>query len=467
VKAGDIQLQLAASNLWWRNPEWTSEDPNLRRARAASFNYRAGSLRGLAPGGLYLLRGPRRAGKSTEVKYAVADLLAAGVPPRNVVHAAVDGWRDIDLRTMIAGASRTFLAGTTGTRYWFLDEITSVTGDWPNVLKNLRDNDAAFADDTVVLTGSSSARLHEVRKAIAGRRGQVSNLDRVLLPMSFGDFVAAAGVSLPALGPTRARDLREKAVRAKVDALLPFIADLVPLWETYLRIGGFPQAVSAWRTTGDLDRPIIDAIWDVVYGDAIADARLSAAQTLTLLSRLVVNLCSPLNMSGLARDIDVSQATARQRLADLTEAFLVWPCHQEQGLLPKLNAQSKWYFVDPLIARLAALRGFGREPDLTQLSEQQLGMALLRSVGAGAATEIADYDAVLCYRSATNAEIDFVGRPLGVAVESKYADDISGRVAQTIRASNWKGIVGSRSVLEWGDHVDVMPTALMVLLLGC
>src|SRR5262245_57441262 len=146
MKAGDIQLQLSASNLWWRGEDWAAADPNLRRAKAATFSYRAGSLRGLAPGGLYLLPGPRRAGTTTEVKYAIADLLAASVPPRNIIHAAVDGWRDIDIRTLVTSASKTFLAGTSGVRYWFLDEISSVSGDWPNVIKNLRDNDAAFAD---------------------------------------------------------------------------------------------------------------------------------------------------------------------------------------------------------------------------------------------------------------------------------------------------------------------------------
>ena len=258
----------------------------------------------------------------------------------------------------MSSASQTFLAGTSGTRYWFLDEISSVTGDWPNVIKNLRDNDPAFAQDTVVLTGSSASRLHEVRKALAGRRGGVSNTDRTLLPMRFTDFVVAAGVELPVAEPVKAANLRAGQTREGVQELLPFLAELIPLWETYLRIGGFPQAVATWRATGDVGQPLIDALWDVVYGDAISKARLSATQTLTLLSKLVVNLCSPLNVAGLARDVDVSQGTARERLADLTESFLLWPCHQEQGLLPKLNAQSKWYFTDPLLARLASLRGF-------------------------------------------------------------------------------------------------------------
>jgi uncharacterized protein len=177
MKAGDIQLGLAESNRWWRAGDWQAADPDLRRAKLAPFHYRSGALTELASGGLYVLRGPRRVGKSTEIKYAIADLIAGGVPPRNNIHAAVDGWRAADLRTLVTSARTTFLAGVTGTRYWFVDEISSVIGDWPNTIKNLRDNDPDFAADTVVLTGSSAARLHEVRKALAGRRGLVARSD--------------------------------------------------------------------------------------------------------------------------------------------------------------------------------------------------------------------------------------------------------------------------------------------------
>jgi uncharacterized protein len=467
MKAGSVQVQLAATNRWWQTSAWPDTDRQLKAAATAPFSYRAGCLRDLQPGGLYLLRGPRRAGKSTEIKYAIVDLIEAGVPPRNIVHAAVDGWRAADIRSMIMTAAETFLAGVSGTRYWFLDEISSVVGDWPNAIKNLRDNDPAFAEDTVVLTGSSAARLHEVRKALAGRRGDVTNTDRTLLPMRFTDVVAAAGIALPQTSTVGVSDLRGEAAREQVHMLLPFLSELVGLWEAYLRVGGFPQAVASWRRTGDVSESLVDALWDVVYGDAIKEARFSAPQTLTLLARLAANLCSPLALADLARDLDADRLTVRARLADLAENFLAWPCHQEQGLAPKLAAQSKWYFTDPLLARLASLRQLGPEPDFTKLSQQQIGVVLLRSLNAAAIGDIADHDAVLYYRSRTRAEIDFVGRRLGgVAVESKYTDATTGRDLQTIAASPWEGVIASRSLTSRGDGADVLPAPIVALLLG-
>jgi len=468
MKAGDIQVRLADANRWWRTPDWQDTDPDLRRAALAPFHYRSGALTNLAPGGLYILRGPRRVGKSTEIKYAIADLIDSGVPRRNIIHAAVDGWRAADLRTLVTGARTTFLAGVTGTRYWFIDEISSVIGDWPNTIKNLRDNDPEFASDTVVLTGSSAARLHEVRKALAGRRGAVERSDRIMLPMPFTDFARIAVPDLPDVTPVLPQDLGDRGLGEPVSALLPYLSDLVGLWEAYLRVGGFPQAVAGWRTTGDVDEAFLQAMWDVIYGGAINAERFSAPQTLAMLSSLAVGLCSPLNVSDLARDMDAAYASAKARLADLAVSFMLWPCHREQGLLPKLTAQTKWYFTDPVLTRIGTARGYGREPDLTQLSEQQLGLAVLRAMDSAAPGAVDEYSSLMYYRSSTGTEIDFVGRGLGsAAVESKYVDgDQWGRVRQGFTATPWHGIVASRSVTHWEERISVIPAPLLVLLLG-
>ena len=467
MKAGQIQIQLAATNGWWRSTSWEPDDPDLRAAATAPFRFRSGALADLTPGGLYVLRGPRRVGKSTEIKQEIRDLLAKGTDPRTIVHAAVDGWRAEDLRTLVSTASRSFLAGVTGSRYWFLDEITSVKDDWPSTIKNLRDNDPSFGADTVVLTGSSAARLHEARKALAGRRGNAVKTDRAMLPMRFTDVVAAAGIVLPTFERIRARDLQRDSTRGVVGLLLPYLNELVPLWETYLRVGGFPQAVADWQRRGEPSRAFIEALWDVVHGDAITSARFAASQTQTLLGNLAQSLCSPVNVSHLARDLGVAQSTANDRLADLADHFLIWPCYKAHNGVARVAAQRKWYFTDPLLARLAGLRNGSAEPDLTVLSEQQIGLCLLRNVGAEDAISLADFDSVLYHRTPTDAEIDFVGPAMGdIAVESKYVDDRWSRAMQTLRSSRWFGILASRSGLDWRTDGWVIPAPILALILG-
>lgn len=65
MKQGEVQQLLTLTNRWWRNPDgWAADDPDLREADEAPFACSPGVLDNLTPGGLYVLRGPRRVGKS-------------------------------------------------------------------------------------------------------------------------------------------------------------------------------------------------------------------------------------------------------------------------------------------------------------------------------------------------------------------------------------------------------------------
>ena len=148
---------------------------------------------------------------------------------------------------------------------------------------------------------------------------------------------------------------------------------------------------------------------------------------------------------------------------ELREAFVVWPCCREDSLRPKLRAQPKLYFTDPIYARLAPDAGY----DLPRLSQQQLGMALLRANERAMPGSFVGFDRVLHHRTATRKEIDFVGPDFGgIAVESKYVDGRWRRDALTLKASRWRGIVATRSETDLADpDVAAVPTALRAWLI--
>lgn len=460
---GDIQHSLTVTNRWWSNPDrWAEHDPDLRSAAKAPFDYTPGVLADLMPGGLYLLRGPRRVGKSVEVKRAIAGLLSSGIHPRLIVHMSMEGWNARHLTRFVNVAQRLTLPGR---RYWFLDEITGITGGWPQRIKWLRDNDPRFQTDTVVLTGSSSADLREAIGVLAGRRGAIDAPDRVLLPMGFRDFASIVSEeALPHhLGPLRIADLAEQLGEASFE-LTPWLGILVNTWETYLWVGGFPLAVSGYLRDREVDPALWSGLWEVISADAFRRARQSDLQTKTMLDRLARNLGSPINVARMAREMDVAQLTAQQRIDDLREAFVVWPCYREEGLRPILKAQKKIYFSDPVYRLLAR-----RRVELSVLSEQQLGMALLRNLERGEPGSYVHFDSVLHHRTKGNREIDFVGpRFGGVALESKYVDDGPWRNAQgrTLKASPWSGILATRSLLELRDDgASAVPASIVAWLL--
>ena len=467
MQYGEVQQRLSDSNRWWGDPDgWASGDPDLRRASQAPFRYSAQVLADLAPGGLYTLRGPRRVGKSVEAKKTIESLIAEGVDPRLIVYMSVDGWQADDLGRLIDAAA---VLQPPGHRYWFIDEVTSIADGWPHRVKWLRDNDNRFSDDTVVLTGSSAADFDTAIGTLLGRRGDPASPDRVLLPMGFRTFAnlraASRNETVPpvGIGPLPISDLGTDRLRHAVYEIVPWLHALVMAWEAYLLSGGFPQAVASHFSGSTADSPLSRSLLDLVHRDALHRTDWSRIQTNAFLQRLAGGLGSPVNRSAIANDLHTSANTVQRRITALQQAFVLWPCHRSQDLRPQLRAQEKLYFTDPMFARL-----FPESPaDSSLLSEQQLGMALLRGLEREEPGSFLDFDQVLHHRNKSGTEIDFVSAGLGgCAVESKFVDTRWRRATRTLSDSPWRGIVATRSVLDLEDpNLQAIPAALIAWLI--
>ena len=448
---GQIATELSRTNPWWRGPGWAETDIDLRAVAARALGYRSTCLNDLAPGGLYLLRGPRRIGKTVVVKQRIEELLATGTPATAVVRVAADGWSAKDLRTVVQNSA--LPPPPPGQRrWWFLDEVTAVTGDWAQQVKWLRDNDPGFAEATVVLTGSSAGQLTAASGVLAGRRGAITNADRTLLPLGFRTFATLLDPSLPNLGPVALSSLRDRSTAGTYQTLLPWLDPLLRLWELYLAYGGFPVCVAAARDGQGVPAHFVNDIFDVVFKDAFAHSQLSTTTTTALVERLMAAMAAPLSMSNIAADLDLSPESVRRHVSYLRDAYLVWHCPQKEpkNWTPRERAQDKVYAIDPLVARLAHLRNPERgDVDPTVLNEMQIGMAIQRAarrVGAPAQDDQFLFHA----RTPARKEIDFVARNLaGVAIEAKYTD--TGRwagEAATVNASDWDGVLATRTILD-------------------
>jgi hypothetical protein len=471
MRPEEIDEELIAANPWWRDPAgWERTDVQLRAARQSPLDHEPRPLRDLSPGGLYILRGPRRVGKSTTLKQLIAERLRGGSPPRTILHASVEGRSAQDVVDIVRRGGSSWLEGAPGERLWVIDEITSVDGAWPEHIKRLRDRDPAFSADTVILTGSSAAKFDEAQKQLAGRRN-AERSDRTLFQMGFVDVARALGARLPEGPRLRVAELADpKVVEDVVERFRPWIPDMVDMWDRYLRVGGYPQAVAVELSTpgGGGGVGLREALWDVIHGDAFQGSGLTQTQTQALLRSVTSSLGSLFSVRGLASAVGSAFGTADDRLDALRRAFIAFPVHREQGLAPRAQSQSKWYFTDPRLARLATELGAGSPPDATVLSEQQVGLALLRSIEdewPGAAMR---HDRLLYYRSSTNAEIDFVSAFFpATCVESKFVDRGWGRAFQTIEASGRAaGLVATRSGLQRHRCGWALPAGFIAFLLA-
>jgi predicted AAA+ superfamily ATPase len=470
MKDAELADRLRDRNHWWRDIHgWERDDENLREAAQAPFDYRPGVLGDIEAGGLYTLSGPRRIGKSLELRRAIAALIERGVPGRNILYCSCDDFSLQDLRRMFR-VGESITRRVEGPKWWFVDEITSVGRGWSSVVKDLRD-DTQLRRDCLVLTGSSSRELRDATKNFAGRRGPAaSRSDRLLMPIPFRDFCRFLGgldglPDLPTIGP---REILGRQAQEAIGELSFWTNDLVDAWELYLRCGGFPRAVADFLRIGDITPGFIQDLWDVVRGDAIRATSLSDADLLNFLARIAHGICSPLNASNVAEHVGLgSHHAVNDRVNDLVFAFQVWKCHQiGTGGRPNTNSRRKVYFVDPLIARIPSERKDAyRPPDVSQLSQQQLGLSLLRASTSGRADSFVAADDVMYERTST-AEIDFVGGAIGVPFESKYVERSWRSESRALVARYGRGVVATRNVLDTSTETWALPTSLVVWLLG-
>lgn len=469
TKIGQLAQELAATNGWWRTDRWETTDPDLQGAEAQGIDYDPPVLDDLQPGGLYLLRGARRVGKTVAVKRAISRLLADGVPPACVVHAAVDGWQARDVRTLVQNVSLPPVPDGQ-VRWWFIDEVSAASSGWDSQIKWLRDNLVEFRDACVVLTGSDAAALSAAAGTLAGRRGRSGDVDRTLLPMSFRTFVRLWH-ELPdlhvALHAMRGPDARDAYTQ-----LLPWLDDLVRAWDVYLQYGGFPIAVAAAKAGQRIPTWFCDDLNDVLVRDVFRDSGQGTATVAAMLERVWESMATPLNKSSVADDVGVHPQTVGRHLQSLHNAYLAWSCPQRQDgrWLANDQAQAKVYAVDPLVARLAHLRNPQRSDiDPTVLSEMMVGVTLHRAQLA-AGRLWADDPTIFYVRTRTRKEIDFVSEGFaGTAVEAKYIEGGKWkREAATVNASEWGGLLVTRNVLDTRDPDGAwaIPAGVLGYLLG-
>jgi uncharacterized protein len=442
---------------WRARKGWETDDADLRAATQLPLAYEPNPLADIRPPGLYVFRGPRRVGKSLELKRTISRLLHQGVDAKTVFYCACDGLSKQELRRLIVqghNLSRTL----PGPRYWLLDEVTAVSG-WSDIIKQLRDQNTVFRESCVVLTGSSARDLEQARKDLADRRGGVADSDRLLLPMGFRDFCRAIGglSDLPD-SVVRPKDFLAPATEAAIWELEPWADSLDQAWQLFLDIGGFPRAVGEFVADGAVSAGFVQGLWDVVAGDAIRAATMSDTDVTALVDRLAENITNPINASRVADDVGLAgHQSALDRINDLVAAFLAWRCHRIKKDRPNTAAQRKLYFVDPLVAQLAHRRNPSSypAPATSKLNEQQVGLALARAVAFEDPASFVQADRVMYERTETGSEIDFVGPEL------------------TIRARYERGIMATRSPLVIGkdedgnDHpVWAVPSAIVAWLLG-
>jgi predicted AAA+ superfamily ATPase len=461
---------IVAQNPWWQDATAIDRDPKIREHDLAPFQRQPAVLDTfrLDQPNVYTLRGPRQVGKSTAVKMLIRRLVHSGFPATRVLYLSLELERQPRaIRDAVVRAKRHLRAGDSP---WviFLDELSWVR-DWQTAILALRDHGDA-AGDCLVLTGSSARDIRAGGERLPGRRGPGVDLDKVLLPLSFREFLEATGraVDLPRCS---LEDLAWGSNTQPIREAILQSAELDTAYNQYLQVGGFPSAVADFLREGVVSESTYQTLWHIVAGDVERTGR-SHATALKLLERVVRNLCSSTSWTKLASEMAVGKDNTAEEYAQvLADSFLLLVLYflDLARKSPSLKKEKKLYTTDPLLAHLPGhvLPGVPSPSD-AELTEAVLATELFRTREARLQEAFSVPQSLFYWKSSREKEVDFLSGGPGsvVAVESKYSAQVGGQERLTIRNAFGRGLIASRQTLDLDDPVRVIPVSVVLALLG-
>ncbi|MBX6371023.1 MAG: ATP-binding protein [Acidothermus sp.] len=479
MRDDELRRLLGERNPWWklstlgRDPtSWAAADPTLAAAAASGIVYDPPILHDVAPPGLYVLRGPRRVGKSVAAKRLLLRFCRdERYTPIQLIFLSVDGFSLQDLRrALVLGRDMTSTVGDKP-RIWVIDEITAVPG-WIPLIKELRDN-TQLAHDALVLTGSSATDLADARRALGTGRTHVSDPFRLLLPMTFRAFLDVTGVQLPATPLLPPSELQSRTADTAVRELSFFIGDLDLAWQRFLTCGGFPRAVAEFHQRRSISP---EFVFDLLSW-LISDVSLGVEEsTVVMLDLLQSRMGSPLNLKNTAEHLRMSRTQWEERLRRLLAAMAAIRCAQVDDTgRPVVGSQAKYYLIDPLLAHLPHLREpTWAEPDMTRLTEAQLAAEIARCVDRLQPDRLIEQRAVAYTRTTSGNEIDFAPLPVAVKgqrtttvpIEVKWVSKNWRRSALTLANRYGRGILATKDVADTTGTAWAIPAPILALLLN-
>ncbi len=477
-------LQIARFNRWWTDPGWKADDLHLRRLEAGPVRLAAPQVEeiDLERPAVHVLRGPRQAGKSTDLKLLVGRALAAGVEPRQVVYLSLDLLEDQPPSALVESVNRALeLAGGQGDRprLILLDEVTAAAR-WQTAVKVLFD-EGRIDRDVVVCTGSSAADLAEgAAERLPGRRG--AGRDFFVMPQDFASFARAVDPTIPPGPGLTVAELLDADGRESLAAARVHLPALQRSLERYLLFGGLPAAVA--EAVGGRSEPseeVRRVLWDSLVKEVQRrGASIPAAQA--LLERLMRSLGSKLSWSRLAREMAVPLGRPRRRrgagndprtvqgyvelLAVDYFALVLYFWKQDSGT-GDVAKDKKVYFGDPLLLTITAER-VGLPRDRHAEVENAVALALYRRYEPleRRAEDMLAPERLHVWGTRRGGEIDFACGPREEIEAVEVADWASvDRRKATAPARALPGrpsLVASRDELDFGNSANIVPAALLL-----
>ena len=493
--------ELAYWNGWWKTGKIPQNDENMRNWSLSKFKWKPRLGETIEDEEvIYVLRGPRRVGKTTLLKLRIEKLLRRGILPVNIFYFPCDA---IENRKQLITVIDNYLSQQRKKGEWtylFIDEVSMLL-DWQRSVKILIDA-GRFRKCTVILTGSHSIDLRKGSESLSGRRGKIEKLrygtpDKILLSAKFAEYIET-------LEPLLSKEIRELGLLdlknriAMIDELahgrIPkelqrlalFTKELDILLDQYMITGGIAQAINQYVTKHNIAEDTYATFVNFMVRD-ICRWKHDENYARQILRRILGVLSSQISWNELKQGTDIRDSkTAESYVNVLKDSFAVAYYYQlnVEKNSPDYASSKKIYFQDPFIFH--ACRGWvygKRSFDLTQkfmssnekkskLIECIVGNHLSRFMFNRYPSSLYDPSNYVFYWKGKKREVDFAidfdGKFL--PIEVKYSDNIQKDDTRGIYdfmktgCSHDFGIVTSKNRLEIGKRYVIVPLPILLLL---
>ncbi|MGA1820319.1 MAG: ATP-binding protein [Thermoplasmatota archaeon] len=297
-------------NPWWRG----GRDPHLEKWKTSPLNWLPPLLGKIGTEGfaLHIVIGPRQVGKTTLMKLLINDELEKR-DPYSIFYFSCDELVDhselgklIDRYLLLRnekGIERSLIV---------LDEIT-VVKDWWRAVKGRIDR-GVFADDTVIITGSTSMDLLGHVDTFPGRRG--AGATHIMHPLSFSEYCRLIGGLEVASGEVR-------ELQRNITLNRSMEKDIRNLWDLYLETGGFPQPIIDKHAHGEVSEITRRSFMDWLRGDW-AKAGKSDSYMKEVIRYIFRARGTPVSWNSISSETSInSPHTARSYVEVLRDIFAV------------------------------------------------------------------------------------------------------------------------------------------------
>jgi len=458
---------LKEQNPWWQAKENITQDVHIEKLARLKYKWHPDIIESfdLNKDVIYTLRGSRQIGKTTLLKILIKGLLENN-KKENIFYFTCN---NIDDYKELIEVFRVYFdwMENDGRKYVFIDEIIFVK-EWTRGIKYLADI-GKLKNCALILTGSNAHDLKYEIERMPGRRGQDADLDKIMFPVSFREYVQFENPDITA---------KIYDIESALKNYNYFKKDILKYFNNYLITGGFIQAINSFCSNGRIDQDIYQQYLSWVLGD-LAKMGKKESSSRQIFEQIIKCITTNVGFDTIAKKTSIeSHLTVADYLDVMESSFIIKILYQIDinKRLPAIRRSKKIYFQDIFLLWIFLgyvyglpdyfLAGRNRLDDnlfKTKLIEQIIMTHLARLENSINWSNI-----VFFFRNTNQVEVDFVVRQEGgllLLIEVKYKDEISQKdFLQLDKINKDKSIIISKSGFSVKKEKMILPADLFLLL---